>query len=313
MVVERKSHRLRHLYFEDLPGLSTANDLFVLNNTGVFPARLFGQKQGMSRRIEVLLLRQAGEDLWEALIRPAKRVPPGTVLSFDNEGFRAQVMAGPDPSKRLLSFEYRGDFWSWIQQLGQVPLPPYIKRSGPELRELDRERYQTVYAKQTGSVAAPTAGLHFTSSLLRKLHTCEITLHVGYGTFKPISADTVEDHQMESEAYSIDTKVAQCINDSMESGRRIIGVGTTTTRTLEHVYSTHGRIVEGSGETSLFIYPGFGFGVIKGLLTNFHLPGSTLLALVYAFAGSELISRAYREAVSKRYRFYSYGDAMLIL
>jgi S-adenosylmethionine:tRNA ribosyltransferase-isomerase len=267
----------------------------------------------MSRRIEVLLLRQVGADLWEALVRPGRRVPPGTILSFDVERFQAHVLAGPDPSKRLLRFKYTGDFWSWIQKLGQVPLPPYIKRPGSEFKDLDRERYQTVYAKKAGSVAAPTAGLHFTCSLLQRLHSCEITLHVGYGTFKPISEETVEHHQMESEAYSIDRAVARLINDSMDSGRRIIAVGTTTTRTLEHVNLTHGRIVDGSGESSLFILPGFRFGVVQGLLTNFHLPGSTLLALVYAFAGKELISRAYREAVSKRYRFYSYGDAMLIL
>lgn len=313
MVVDRKSQRLKHLYFEDLQESGTANDLFVLNNTRVFPARLFGRKEGMSRKIEVLLLRQVAKNVWEALVRPGRRVPPGSLLSFQAERFQAQVLAGPDASKRLLSFEYTGDFWSWIEKLGQVPLPPYIKRSGSELSDLDQERYQTVYAKQAGSVAAPTAGLHFTSSILENLHSCEITLHVGHGTFKPISAEKVEDHKMESEAYSVDRSAADCINDSMKSGRRIIAVGTTTTRTLEHVYLTHGRIVDGSDETDLFIYPGFKFGVIQGLLTNFHLPGSTLLALVCAFAGADLISRAYREAVLERYRFYSYGDAMLIL
>jgi len=313
MVVERESKQLKHHYFRDLPDLTAPDDLFVLNNTRVFPARLFGRKSGLDRRIEVLLLREVGGDVWEALLRPARRVPPGTHLLFEATGFHAQVLDNPGSSKRLLRFEYSGDFWNWIELLGEVPLPPYIKRSGAELRDLDKERYQTIYAKHPRSVAAPTAGLHFTSSILQKIHSCEITLHVGYGTFKPISTETIEDHTMESEYYSIDKEAARGINQNRKSGGRVIAVGTTTTRTLEHVYSTRGRIAEGSGDTNLFIYPGFTFKAIQGLLTNFHLPGSTLLALVSAFAGSELTRKAYQEAVDNQYRFFSYGDAMLIL
>jgi S-adenosylmethionine:tRNA ribosyltransferase-isomerase len=223
------------------------------------------------------------------------------------------VLRGPDHSKRLVRFSYQGDFSDWLEQLGEVPLPPYIKRSGSELNDLDRQRYQTVYAEHAQSVAAPTAGLHFTRSVLRRILSCEITLHVGYGTFKPISTEDLEDHSMDAEYYSIDKQAAQTIRQHKSQGKPIIAVGSTTTRTLEHVYLTRGDLVEGAGETDLFIYPGFKFQVIQGLLTNFHLPGSTLLALVHAFAGSTLIREAYEEAIACRYRFFSYGDAMLIL
>jgi S-adenosylmethionine:tRNA ribosyltransferase-isomerase len=313
MVLERESKRIEHCDFSELPNRTNPEDLFVLNNTRVFPARLFGKKQGLERKIEVLLLKEVGELVWEALVRPARRVPPGTELLFDEKGLSAQVQDGPDPSKRILRFRCQGDFWNWVQELGQTPLPPYIKRSGSELEKLDRERYQTVYAKEALSVAAPTAGLHFRTEILRKIRSCQITLHVGYGTFKPVSTDRLEDHAMESEFYSIEEDSAQQINRHQESGRRTIAVGTTTTRALEHIVSTKGRVVKGSGTTDLFIYPGYRFQAIQGLLTNFHLPGSTLLALVFAFAGKEFIRRAYREAIEKQYRFYSYGDAMLIL
>lgn len=313
MVVERSSGRLTHSNFEELPELTAADDLFVLNNTRVFPARLFGRKSGLDRRIEVFLLREVDEDLWEVLLRPGRRVPPGTILDFGVRGFKAHVLVSPESSKRLIRFEYSGDFWDWIERIGEVPLPPYIKRTGPESKELDRERYQTIYARQARSVAAPTAGLHFTAPILQRINSCEITLHVGYGTFKPISTETLEDHAMENEYYSIDAEAAGMISEHSDSSGRLIAVGSTTTRTLEHVYATTGRIVEGAGLTDLFIYPGFEFGAIQGMLTNFHLPGSTLLAMVSAFAGTDLIRKAYQEAVEDQYRFYSYGDAMLIL
>jgi len=313
MLVDRESERLSHHVFGDLPDLAGCDDLFVVNNTRVFPARLFAKRSGLDRSIEVLLLREVEDTLWEVLVRPGRRVPPGAQLLFDTRGFSAEVLEGQDSSKRLLRFEYEGDFWQWIEVLGQIPLPPYIKRSAGELEGLDRERYQTVYAKQARSVAAPTAGLHFTDEILRRVNSSEITLHVGYGTFKPISTENIENHAMESEWYSIGKDTAAQIAQKSESGGRIIAVGTTTTRALEHVCSVKGCITPGSGDTDLFIYPGFRFKAIQGLLTNFHLPGSTLLALVSAFAGIDLTRKAYQEAIEKRYRFYSYGDAMLIL
>jgi S-adenosylmethionine:tRNA ribosyltransferase-isomerase len=310
MIVDRKSRELQHCRFSDLTDHISKDDLLVLNNTRVFPARLFARRAGLDRRIEVLLLRETGVDQWEALVRPSRRVRPGSQLIFVEGELEAQVLEGPEPAKRLLDFRLNGSLWDWINTLGQVPLPPYILRQGDGPDFLDRTRYQTVYAKDLGSVAAPTAGLHFTRSLLSRLNYCEITLHVGYGTFRPISTEEVEDHRMEAEHYEVDDIAARRIN--CHRGR-VVAVGTTTTRTLEHLYLKHGTVKAGRGETDLFIHPGHEFRSIQGLLTNFHLPGSTLLALVAALAGTDLMWKAYDTAVRKEYRFYSYGDAMLIL
>lgn len=314
MVVHRDTGTIEHRQFRDLPEYVLPGDLFVINNTKVFPARLFGTKQGGTARIETLLLKQAGKDAWESLVKPAKRVPPGSRIVFAAGEFEAEVEESPDPSKRVLRFEYAGDFMSWLNRLGRIPLPPYIRRDTDGFEILDRERYQTVYARQAQSVAAPTAGLHFTPELLTCIPHCEITLHVGYGTFKPLSAENIEDHKMDSEHYQISAETARRIEAHRRPGSRVFAVGTTSTRTLEHVCRVNaGRIVEDSGWTDLYIYPGFEFQVVQGLVTNFHLPGSTLLLLVSALAGTELVREAYATAIEQRYRFYSYGDAMLIL
>ncbi len=313
MIVHRRSGALDHRRFRDLPDFLSPADLLVLNNTRVFPARLVGRKP-TGGRIEILLLRQLAVDVWECLARPARRCPPGTRLLFPGGTLEADVAEGAESSKRRLRFRWRGDFWRRIEEIGRMPLPHYIRRPQDGSEECDRRRYQTVYATRTGSVAAPTAGLHFTEELLDRLPArCEITLHVGYGTFRPVDTRRVEDHRMEAEFYSVSEGAAEVIQDALESGRRILAVGTTTTRVLEHIMRTRGRISEGEGWTDLFIYPGFEFNAIGGLITNFHLPGSTLLMLVSAYGGTELIRRAYRVAVESRYRFYSYGDAMLVL
>ena len=310
MLVDTASESIEHRRFRDLPDLLAPDDLLVLNDTKVFPARLYAKRAGSKDKLEVLLLRQFQGDVWDALIRPGRKVHPGNRLIFAEGCFEGQVLEGPPSAVRQIRFEYIGDFWIWVKQLGSVPLPPYIKRLPGEN---DGERYQTVFARVTGSVAAPTAGLHFTRDLLQKVPHCEITLHVGYGTFKPISGDRVEQHQMDAEYYEIGPKAAARIRKQLQAERRVIAVGTTTTRALEHVFRKHSDIVADSGWTELFICPGFQFRVVRGLVTNFHLPRSTLLLLVLAFGGQELTLRCYREAVDDRYRFYSYGDVMLIL
>ncbi|MFZ0430861.1 MAG: tRNA preQ1(34) S-adenosylmethionine ribosyltransferase-isomerase QueA [Acidobacteriota bacterium] len=310
MVLDRTAGSIQHHGFRELPEILRVEDLVVLNDTRVFPARLTGRKT-TGARIEVLLLRQLGSHRWEALLRPSRRCPPGTRLVFDPGRFEAVVQEARQPERRQLEFFWEtGEFMEWLSRLGHVPLPPYIQR--PDEPD-DRVRYQTVFARETGSVAAPTAGLHFTGELLERLQHCEITLHVGYGTFHPVQVEKIEEHRMDSEQYWIGEDVAERIRRQKESGRRIVAVGTTTTRTLEHVMLEHGRIEAGGGSTELFIYPGFHFRAVDALITNFHLPGSTLLMLVAAFGGKDLVRRAYEVAVREEYRFYSYGDAMLIL
>ncbi len=313
MVVEKKTARIEHYRFADLPSLILPQDLLVLNDTRVFPARLQAVKESTGARLEVLLLRRREGDLWEALVKPGRRVRSGTRLIFESGKLEAELMDEAASAKRLLRFEYTGDFWSWIERLGEVPLPPYIERRPGQGLPEDRDRYQTVFAHARGSVAAPTAGLHFTPNLLTRLRYCRLTLHVGYGTFKPIASEKVEQHQMEAEEYEISEETAARIREQMETGGRVIAVGTTSTRVLEHLMLKKGRIVPGNGWTDLFIYPGFHFKAVQGLITNFHLPRSTLLLLISAFAGRELIEKCYREAIRHRYRFYSYGDAMLVL
>ncbi len=310
MVVDRHSRSFQHHRFRDLPGLLSPEDLVVLNNTRVIPARLYASREGRQEKIEVFLLRCVEGHIWDVLIKPGRKARPGVCLVFEPGRFEAMVLEDSPTAVRRLEFKYSGEFRDWLNQLGETPLPPYISR--PPQPE-DRQDYQTVFARVDGSVAAPTAGLHFTEVLLRQIRSCEITLHVGYGTFKPISADQVEGHLMDQEYYEIGPKAAAQIKDQLGKENRVVTVGTTSTRALEHVFTEHQGLVPGQGWTDLFIYPGFSFEVTGALITNFHLPRSTLLLLVSAFAGKELIQECYREAVQQKYRFYSYGDAMLIL
>jgi S-adenosylmethionine:tRNA ribosyltransferase-isomerase len=291
----------------------------VFNNTRVFPARLFGRKSGHTARIEVLLAKQISQAPceWECLVRPGKKVGVGERLIFgDPAELEAKVVSRGDFGERGIQFKPTADFYGTLERLGHVPLPPYIDRND---EGEDRERYQTVYASERGSVAAPTAGLHFTPEVLKLLHergieTAEITLHVGLGTFEPVRVERVEDHRLHGERYEISQAAAEKINSAWAEGRRVVAVGTTTVRTLEYaaLRTGTGRVEAGSGEANLFIYPGFEFRVVGAMLTNFHLPESTLLMLVCAFGGQKNILRAYRHAVAQRYRFYSYGDCMFV-
>ena len=310
MVVDRRSRSFQHHRFRDLPRILSPEDLVVLNNTRVIPARLYASREGREEKIEVFLLRSFEGDVWEALIKPGKKARAGVRLVFDPGRFEAVVQGDSSSAIRRLEFQYSGEFRDWINQLGETPLPPYISR--PPEHE-DRQHYQTVFARVDGSVAAPTAGLHFTEPLIQQLSTCEITLHVGYGTFKPISADDLDEHVMDAEHYEIRQEAAARIKGQLGQGNRVVTVGTTTTRALEHVFAKYQEVVPDEGWTDLFIYPGFRFEVTGALITNFHLPRSTLLLLVSAFADKELIEECYLEAVRQEYRFYSYGDAMLIL
>jgi S-adenosylmethionine:tRNA ribosyltransferase-isomerase len=315
MVVRRHDGHIAHTLFRDLPRFVDVDDLLVLNDSRVFPARLFATREGKPGLIEVLLLREVGDRIWEALVRPGKHARPGTRLVFE-PGFEAEAVETPPDGQmtRRLRFHFTGEFHEKLDRLGRMPLPPYITRlpREEESRE-DRERYQTVFATAAGSVAAPTAGLHFTSSLLKSLRYVTLTLHVGYGTFQPVKAERVTEHRMHAEFFHLSREAAAEIRSQTTRGKRVITVGTTTTRVLEHLHREKGEVVPGEGWTSIFIYPGFDFRVIGGLITNFHLPKSTLLLLVSAFAGKDLIAHCYSEAIRERYRFYSYGDAMLIL
>lgn len=332
--VVRESGELVDRTFRDFPDLLRAGDIVVFNNTKVFPARLFGHRSGshaqpvstrnpaakdfLRGKVEALLVKQVGENEWEALVRPGRKIGVGEQLTFRNEDhaeaeLKAEVIARGEFGERTLRFDPVPDFFAAVEEIGHVPLPPYINR---EDSTSDRERYQTVYARERGSVAAPTAGLHFTPEILQRLasrgvQTAEITLHVGLGTFQPIHAERVEDHHLHQERYRISSESAGAVNRALDENRRVIAIGTTAVRTLEHA-GRSGRIEHGSGETSLFIYPGYRFQVVSAMLTNFHLPQSTLLMLVSALGGRELILKAYAHAVENRYRFYSYGDCMFV-
>ena len=333
MVLEREAGTFRDQVFRDLPQVLEPGDLLVFNNTKVFPARLLGRRRGLRSQpvgkrnpaareflkgeVELLLTRPEGGDVWEGLVHPGRKVRTGEVLLFGDGELEAEVIGRGDYGVRQVRLKAReGTIEDAIDRLGHVPLPPYIRRAD---EAADRETYQTIYAKVRGAVAAPTAGFHFTERVMealrqRRIETCEITLHVGLGTFQPVRVERVEDHKMEAERYEISEPAAVALNGALEQGRRILAVGTTSLRTLEHVARERGgRIEPGRGETSLFIYPDFKFRAIGGLLTNFHLPKSTLLMLVCAWAGRDLIFRAYQHAVRERYRFYSYGDCMLVL
>lgn len=325
--LDRETGDISHHVFSDLSELLRPSDLLVLNNTRVFPARLLGRRLGLTSghrgkssplrsQIEILMVRPLGKGIWEVLVKPGRKVRVGEVIAFGNGELECEVLDRGAFGVRKVRFQCRGDFVTLVDQLGHVPLPPYIHR--PD-EALDRLRYQTVYASKRGAVAAPTAGLHFSERIFMRLREkgiewCEVTLHVGLATFQPVHSETVEEHRMEKEPYEIPEPAAAAIRLARSQGRRVIAVGTTTTRTLESVALQSGSdIVPCQGETDLFIYPGFQFRCINGLITNFHLPRSTLLMLVSAFAGRDRILKAYQEAVRTGYRFYSYGDSMLIL
>jgi len=312
MVVNKETGAITHTHFRSILSYLNKGDCLVLNDTRVLPARLYGVKEDTGAKVEVLLLKQKDGDSWETLVKPAKRVKEGTVLTFGDGRLKATCTAIGDHGGRMLSFHYEGIFYEVLEALGEMPLPPYIHEQLD-----DKERYQTVYAKHRGSAAAPTAGLHFTEELLQQIrnqgvHTAFITLHVGLGTFRPVSADTIENHDMHSEFYQMTEETANLLNGVKANGGKIISVGTTSTRTLETIVKNNGKFVESSGWTNIFIYPGYQYEAIDGLITNFHLPKSTLIMLVSALAGRENILHAYNEAVKERYRFFSFGDAMLI-
>jgi S-adenosylmethionine:tRNA ribosyltransferase-isomerase len=314
MVLNKQTGEIQHEIFKNVTEYFLPGDCLVLNDTRVLPARLFGSKEDTGANIEVLLLKQEQGDCWETLIKPAKRVKEGTRISFGDGRLSAICVGTSDHGGRKLDFQYEGIFYEVLETLGEMPLPPYIKEQLD-----DRDRYQTVFARERGSAAAPTAGLHFTEDLLNELrkkgvHIAFITLHVGLGTFRPVSVEDVNEHDMHSEFYQVTEETAQLLNTVRESGGRIITVGTTSTRTLETLAMTHdGKFVESSGWTNIFIYPGYDFKAIDGMITNFHLPKSTLIMLVSALAGREHVLHAYQTAVEERYRFFSFGDAMLIL
>jgi S-adenosylmethionine:tRNA ribosyltransferase-isomerase len=316
MVIERGNHRITHRTFRDILSYFRPGDVLVLNDTKVLPARLYGIKEGTGARIEVLLLKQlkGKKDVWETLVRPGKRIKAGTSLIFGDGRLKAVCEGETEVGGRILRFHYQGVFQEILSQLGEMPLPPYIHEKLAE-----KDRYQTVYARHEGSAAAPTAGLHFTEEILEAIKAmgvqiAYVTLHVGLGTFRPVTAERVEEHRMHSEYYEINEENAALIRECKQRGSRLIAVGTTACRTLETVASEHeGEIVAARGWTDIFIYPGYSFKAIDGLLTNFHLPRSSLIMLVSAFAGRELIMEAYQQAIAERYRFFSFGDAMLII
>jgi S-adenosylmethionine:tRNA ribosyltransferase-isomerase len=315
MVVWRRNGEIIHAIFKDLPDYLDAGDVLVLNTTKVIPAKTWGKKG--NREIEFLFLKEIQPGTWEVLCRPAKRIRPGDTIEFSSR-LEAQVVSAEIRGKRFLHFT-SGDVLAELQKVGFAPLPPYIKRGKGELglREFDLERYQTVFARREGAIAAPTAGLHFTPESIKLLkdkgvQVCPVNLEVGQATFQPVEADSVEDHRMLSERYSISPVAARSINQAKKEGRPVLAVGTTVVRALESAWQD-GRVRPGSRSTDIFIFPGFRFQVVDRLLTNFHLPKSTLLMLVSAFASRELILKAYSEAVREKYRFYSYGDCMLIL
>lgn len=312
MVLDRETGAVEHKVFKDITSYLNPGDCLVLNNTKVIPARLFGEKEDTQAKVEILLLRRMEHDVWETLVRPGKKCRPGTKISFGGGLLRGEIIDVVEEGNRLIRFSYKGIFEEILDRLGQMPLPPYITH---ELK--DKNRYQTVYAKQEGSAAAPTAGLHFTPELLEKVRgmgveIAEVTLHVGLGTFRPVKERDVLKHHMHSEFYQITADAADKINRAKESGHRVIAVGTTSTRTMESAADESGRLCEKSGWTEIFIYPGYRFKVTDALITNFHLPESTLVMLVSALAGREQVLAAYETAVAEKYRFFSFGDAMLI-
>ncbi len=312
MVLDKKTGEISHRIFHDIIDELNPGDCLVINDTKVIPARLYGVKEDTGAKVEVLLLKREADDVWEVLVKPGKKCRPGAKLSFGDGLLKAEVLEVIDDGNRKIRFSYEGIFEEILDQLGQMPLPPYITH---ELK--DKNRYQTVYAKYEGSAAAPTAGLHFTKELLEKIREkgviiASVTLHVGLGTFRPVKVENVLEHHMHSEYYRVEPEEAKKINDAKAAGGRIIAVGTTSCRTLESATGEDGILRAGCGWTEIFIYPGYQFKMIDALITNFHLPKSTLVMLVSALAGREHILTAYKEAVRDKYRFFSFGDAMFI-
>lgn len=312
LVLDKNTGELEHKIFKDIIDYLKPNDCLVINNTKVIPARLYGAKEETNAQIEVLLLKRKENDVWETLVKPGKKAKPGTVIDFGNGKLKGRVIDVVEEGNRLIQFEYNGIFEEILDELGQMPLPPYITH---ELK--DKNRYQTVYAKYEGSAAAPTAGLHFTNELMEQIKAkgvsiADVTLHVGLGTFRPVKVDNILEHHMHSEYYEIDKDAADKINEAKARGGRIICVGTTSTRTLESAADEDGYIKPQSGNTEIFIYPGYKFKIVDNLITNFHLPESTLVMLVSAMAGRENILNGYNEAIREKYRFFSFGDAMFI-
>lgn len=312
MVLPKNGGNPEHTLFKDITKYIDSRDVLVVNNTKVIPARLWGTKKGTGTKIEVLLLTQRDDYTWEALVRPGRRVPPGTDIIF-GEGLYGTVEAIAEEGCRIIKFHYQGDFARILDRFGIMPLPPYIKKQ-PE----DPNRYQTIYAHLPGSAAAPTAGLHFTPELMQEIKNKgtdirTVLLHVGIGTFRPVKVGDISRHHMHAEYYEISTETAQAINDTRTRGGRVIAVGTTTTRCLETAGQEDGTVQPGAGWTDIFIYPGYRFKVIDGIITNFHLPRSTLLMMISALVGRERLLEAYAEAVRMRYRFFSFGDAMIII
>ena len=312
LVLDKETGAVSHHVFREIVNYLNPGDCLVLNNTKVIPARLLGEREGTGAHVEVLLLKRREKDIWETLVKPGKKCKPGTRLSFGEGLLKAEVLETVEEGNRLIHFEYEGIWEEVLDRLGEMPLPPYITH-----KLQDKNRYQTVYAKYEGSAAAPTAGLHFTEKLLNQIeemgvNIAYVTLHVGLGTFRPVKEENVLEHHMHSEFYQITEEAAKKINDTKKAGGRIICVGTTSCRTIESAADENGVVHPGSDNTEIFIYPGYHFKVLDALITNFHLPESTLVMLVSALAGRENVLNAYEEAIKERYRFFSFGDAMFI-
>lgn len=312
MVLSKDKGHIEHKVFKDIIDYLNPGDCLVLNDTRVIPARLIGNKEGSGGKIELLLLKRINKDSWETLVKPGKKAKVGARFEFGDGLLTAEVKSVAEEGNRIIEFQYEGIFEEILDKLGQMPLPPYITE-----KLEDKEQYQTVYSKNEGSAAAPTAGLHFTNELLDKIRekgikTVFLTLHVGLGTFRPVKVDNIEQHHMHSEFYILSKESADIINDVKHKGGRVISVGTTSTRTLETIGDENGRVKESTGWTDIFIYPGYKYKVVDGLITNFHLPESTLIMLVSALSNREIIMNAYETAVKERYRFFSFGDAMFI-
>lgn len=313
LVLDRKTDKLEHKIFSDVIDYLNPGDCLVINNTRVIPARLIGEKEGTGGKVEILLLKRRENDIWESLVKPGKKLRPGARVTFGDGRLKAEILEIAEEGNRLVKFYYEGIFEEILDSLGEMPLPPYITH-----KLEDKEMYQTVYAKFDGSAAAPTAGLHFTNELLEKIRhkgvrIASITLHVGLGTFRPVKVEDVNNHHMHSEWYEVNKEAADIINETKKNGGRVICVGTTSCRTIESVADENGLMSAKTGETDIFIYPGYKFKVMDGLITNFHLPESTLVMLVSAFAGKERVLSAYETAVKERYRFFSFGDAMILV
>ncbi len=312
MVLSKDTGEITHKHFYDIIDYLKEGDCLVMNNTRVIPARLYGQKEGTGGKIEFLLLKRIDINTWEVILKPGRKAKVGSRFEFGGGLLKAEILEVIDDGNRIVRFEYDGIWEELLDKLGEMPLPPYIHE-----KLSDRERYQTVYSKIEGSAAAPTAGLHFTNELMEKIKTkgikiAFVTLHVGLGTFRPVSVENVENHKMHSEYYEVSEETAKIVNETRRNGGRIIAVGTTSVRTLESVADENGEIRECGGNTEIFIYPGYKFKAVDALITNFHLPESTLLMLISAFSDKEKIFNAYNEAINEKYRFFSFGDAMFI-